>query len=73
MYPIYTLYNILWLLLSAVAGHGYYTKTCEDELLVEVGTCSVCSCGSGTEHIPGASRRGTMALWHRHTVGLTLP
>ena len=51
MYPIYTLYNILWLLLSAVAGHGYYTKTCEDELLVEMGTCSVCSCGSGTEHI----------------------
>jgi hypothetical protein len=39
------------LLLSTVACHGYYTKTCEDELLVEVGTYSVCSCCSGAEHI----------------------
>src|SRR6266853_3204338 len=60
------------LLLSAVECHGYYTKTCEDELLVEVGTDSVCSCCSGAEHIIWALRMRSMALWHRPDAGLEI-
>src|SRR5262245_32380430 len=47
--------SVFYLLLSAVECHSYYIKTCEDRLLVEAGTSSVCSCCPGTEHMTGSA------------------